>query len=170
MKEKRMNLLMKPELTPTRIVRDHSEPQSTTPGKEADHVWSSPESVVEPGWTLDLPASESPPEDALLKVVMAFGDEVVRMEAIDVGIAVEGNKAPSVYGRLIDAVRMHIEASGERVELLRYGPDTWFRFVPPGPIRSRPLKTDFWPEVEEVDDFIAAATEGRYEEEDEPGS
>ncbi len=33
------------------------------------------------------------------------------------------------------------------------------------------LATDFWPEGESVEDFIAAATEGRYEEEeDEPDS
>ncbi len=30
--------------------------------------------------------------------------------------------------------------------------------------------TDFWPEGESVEDFIAAAMEGRYEEEDEPDS
>jgi len=30
--------------------------------------------------------------------------------------------------------------------------------------------TDFWPEGENVEDFIAAAMEGRYEEEDEPDS
>ena len=32
---------------------------------------------------------------------------------------------------------------------------------------NEPL-ADFWPEGESVEDFIAAATEGRYEEEDEP--
>jgi hypothetical protein len=32
------------------------------------------------------------------------------------------------------------------------------------------LVADFWPEDENVEDFIAAATEGRHEEEDEPES
>jgi hypothetical protein len=32
------------------------------------------------------------------------------------------------------------------------------------------LVTDFWPKDESVEDFIAAATEGRHEEEDEPES
>lgn len=33
---------------------------------------------------------------------------------------------------------------------------------------ARQPATDFWPEGESVEDFIAAAMEGRYEEEDEP--
>jgi len=52
--------------------------------------------------------------------------------------------------------------------LLRYPPPTWFRFVAPDEMRHQPRRADFWPEGEDVDDFIAAATEGRYEEEDEP--
>jgi hypothetical protein len=38
-------------------------------------------------------------------------------------------------------------------------------------MRYRSPAANFWPEAEDVDDFIAAATEGRYEEEeDEPDS
>jgi len=134
-----MNTLTKPELTPTRIERNDSTPQSTRPGEEADRVWPNPESATEPGWSLDLPVAQSPPEDALIKIVMTFGHGVVRMEAADIGVTVEGDKAPSTYGRLIDAVRMRLEASGERPELLRYAPDApdaWFKFVPPDQARS----------------------------------
>ena len=39
------------------------------------------------------------------------------------------------------------------------------------PAEANELATDLWPEGESVEDFIAAATEGRYEEEeDEPDS
>jgi hypothetical protein len=112
-------------------VRDYSTPQSTRPGEEVNRIWPPPERLAGSGWTLDDPVSQSPPEEALLNVVMTFGDGAVRMEAIDIGVSVEGDKAPSVYGRLVDAVRMRLEASGERSELLRYAPDDWFRFVPP---------------------------------------
>jgi hypothetical protein len=127
-----MNTLTKPELTPTRIVRDDSTPQSTRPREEANRVWSNSESAAEPSWALDLPVAQSPPEDALIKVVMTFRDGLFRMEAVDVGVSVEGGQAPSVYGLLIDAVRARLEATGdERAELLRDMPDTLFRFVPP---------------------------------------
>jgi hypothetical protein len=126
-----MKLLTKPEVTPTRIMRDDSTPQSTRPGDEEGRVWSHPESAAELGWTLDLPVAKGPPEDALIKVVMTFEGGIFRMEAVDVGVSVEGGQAPSVYGRLIDSVRARLEASGLRAGLLRYAPDTWFRFVPP---------------------------------------
>ena len=126
-----MNLLTRNELTPTRIVRGHSTPRSTYPGEEVNRIWPNPESGAEPERSLDLPVSQSPPEDALLRVVMTFGDGMVRMEAVDIGVSVEGSKAPSVYGHLIDAVRTRLEASGERAQLLGYTSDDWFRFVPP---------------------------------------
>jgi hypothetical protein len=127
-----MNLLTKHELTPTRIVRDDSTPQSTRPDEEPNRVWSNPESAAEPGWTLDLPVAQSPPEDALIRVVMTFGHGMVRIQAVDIGVAVEGRDAPTAYGRLIDAASAHLEASGdERAELLRDTPDDWLRFVPP---------------------------------------
>jgi len=127
-----MNIQMKPESTPTRFVRESSTPQSTRPGEEVNRIWPPPERVAGSGWTLDDPVSQSPPEEALLNVVMTFGGDAVRMEAVDIAVSVEGREAPNVYGDLIDAVSAHLEASGgERAELLDYAPDTWFRFVPP---------------------------------------
>lgn len=127
-----MNSPMKLELTPTRVERESSTPRSTHPGEEVNRIWPPPEHVAGPGWTLDIPVSQDPPEEALLDVVMTFGGGNVRMEAVDIAVSAEGREAPDVYGRLIDAVRSHLEALGhERAELLRYTPDAWFKFVPP---------------------------------------
>lgn len=128
-----MSLQIKPESTPTRITHDPSTPQSTHPGEEAKRVWPHPERIAGLGWTMEVSVSPSPPEDAILDVVITFGNDVVRIEAVDIGVSTEGTEAPNVYARLIDAVREHLEASkDERAELLNYTPDTWFRFVSPG--------------------------------------
>lgn len=127
-----MSLQIKPESTTTRIAREPSTPRSTRPGEEVNRIWPRPEPVEVLQWTLDVPDSQSPPDTALLNVAMMFGGGVVRMEAVDIGISVQGDKAPNVYVRLIDAVRKYLETSrDERTELLNYTPDTWFRFVPP---------------------------------------
>lgn len=127
-----MSLQMKPESTPTRMIREPSEPQSTHHDREADRVWPRPDHVAGSGWTLDIPVSRSPVEEALLNVVMTFGGNIVRMDAVDIDVSTEGRTAPEAYGRLVEAVSAYLEASGdERTELLRYTPDTWFRFVPP---------------------------------------
>jgi len=80
-----------------------------------------------------------PPKEAVLDVVITFGNEVVRMEAVDIGVSNEGREAPNVYVGLIDKVREYVEAStDERVALLKnYAPDTWFKFVPPKTVAER---------------------------------
>ena len=123
---------IKTESTPTRVTRDPSTPQSTRPDEEANRVWPHPERIVGLGWTMEVSVPPSPPEEAVLDVVITFGGDVVRMEAVDIGVSAEGREAPSVYVRLIDAVSEYLEASkGDRAKLLNYAPDTWFRFVPP---------------------------------------
>jgi hypothetical protein len=128
-----MDTLTRPELTPTRIDRESSVPGSTEAHEQAHRIWSPSERVAGSEWTLDIPASESPPEDAFLKVVMTFGDGIFRMEAVDIGVSVEGRNAPKVYGLLVEAVGTYLKTSGdERAKLLLvYPPDTWFKFVPP---------------------------------------
>ena len=163
-----MNTLTKPERTPTRTVREPSVPQSTEAHEQAHRIWSPSERVAGSGWT--LPVLQGPPEDALLKVVMTFGDGAVRMEAVDIGVSVEGRTAPEVYGLLVDAASRYLATSGgERVELLNHPSDSWFKFVSPDRVGYEHNAADFWPEGESVEDFIEAATEGRYEE-DEPDS
>lgn len=131
-----MSLQIKTESTPTRVTHDPSTPQSTPLDEEASRVWPHPEHIVGVGWTMEVSVPPSPPEEAVLDVVITFGNDLVRMEAVDIGVSTEGSKAPNVYARLIDSVSEHLEATeGERSELLNYTPDTWFRFVPP---RARP--------------------------------
>ena len=133
-----MKILTKPELTPTRIVRDSSTPQSTRPGQEVNRIGPRRENVMASDWTLDVPVSRSPAEKALLDVVMTFGGDSVQMEAVDIGVSAEGRTAPEVYGRLVEAVGSYLRASGdERAELLRYEPDAWFKFVPPKTVVER---------------------------------
>jgi hypothetical protein len=140
-----MSLEITPESTPTRIVRDPSLPQSTRPGQEVNRIWPRPEHAVASGWTIDIPVSQSPPEKALLDVVMTFmGGNLVRMEAVNSGVRVEGRGAPNVYVRLKDAVRKYLEASGnEGAELLNYDSDTWFRFVSPNQTHRKTLTERF---------------------------
>lgn len=113
-----------------------------------------------------------PPEHLFLNVVMTFSDNAPRLTAGELGIVAEGDRVEEAFRHLIDATREHLASSDDaRAELLRYPPTTWFRFVAPNQVRYRSPEIDFWPEDENVDDFIAAATEGRYEEEeDESGS
>jgi hypothetical protein len=94
--------------------------------------------------------------------------EVPRLTAGEIGVVAEGGRVEEAFRRLIEATREQLASSDNaRAELLRYPPTTWFRFVPPDKMHDRPPKADFWPEGEDVEDFIAAATEGRDEEEDE---
>ncbi len=110
-----------------------------------------------------------PPEHLLLPVVMTFEGVMPRLTVVEAGIVVEGDKVGEAFRRLIEESREHLASSeNPRAELLRYRPATWFRFVAPDKVQDRPPRAGFWPEGEDVDDFIAAATEGRYEEEDEP--
>jgi hypothetical protein len=193
-----MDLRMKPESTPTRLTCESSESRSTDRDKEANRVWAERPNIVGSSWTLDIPVSQGPPEEALLNVVMMFRDGKVRMEAVDIGITVEGRDAPTAYGRLIDAVSAYLEDSGdERSEQLRHTPDEWFRFVSPdqaGKIDAKEpeenalyesevpdldslaeaqgvspigdideLVADFWPEDEDIEDFMAAVRRWRAE-------
>lgn len=127
-----MNTLTRPKLTSTRIDRESSVPGSTEAHEQAHRIWSPSERVEGPEWTT-LDPSESPPEDALLKVVMTFGGGIFRMEAVDIQVSVEGRNAPKVYGDLVEAVGAYLKTSGdERAKLLLvYPPDSWFKFVPP---------------------------------------
>ncbi len=112
-----------------------------------------------------------PPEHLLFNVVMTFEDKAPRLSVVETGIVTEDKRIQDAFRRLIEETKERLTSSeGVRAELLRYPPWTWFKFVAPDPIHLRPDKADFWPEGEDVDDFIAAATEGRYEEEDEPDS
>lgn len=110
-----------------------------------------------------------PPEHLLLNVVMTFEDDMPRLTVVEAGIVAGGGRVQEAFRHLIEETREQLVSSEDaRAELLRYPPPTWFRFVAPDQMRYRPPRADFWPEGEDVDDFIAAATEGRYEEEDEP--
>jgi hypothetical protein len=153
-----MSLQIKPESTPTRVTHDPSTPQSTHPGEEANRVWPHPERIVGLGWTMEVSVPPSPPEDAVLDVVITFGNDVVRMEAVDIGVSTEGSEAPNVYARLIDAVSEYLEASkDERAELLNYSPDTWFRFVPPNQARPKTLTERFNEAYDEDTSTVKAA-------------
>jgi len=113
---------------------------------------------------------ESPPEHLLLDVVMAFVEDEVYLNVPDAGISAKGGSVQEAFRHLVAAARNHVaSAEGEEANLLRYEPHTWFRFVPPDQARYQHVRADFWPEGESVEDFIEAATEGRYEE-DEPDS
>lgn len=138
------------------------EPEFTRTGNESRHS--------EPGGThRDDVNRGSPPEHLLLPVVMTFEGVMPRLTVVEAGIVVEGDKVGEAFRRLIEESREHLASSeNPRAELLRYRPATWFRFVAPDKVQDRPPRAGFWPEGEDVDDFIAAATEGRYEEEDEP--
>jgi hypothetical protein len=116
--------------------------------------------------------SEYPPEHLLVNVVMTFSGDMPRLTAEEIGVVAEGGKVEEAFRHLVEAARGQLASSeGARAELLRYPSTTWFRFVDPDLMRHRPPKTNLWPEGENVEDFIAAATEGRYEEEeDEPDS
>lgn len=124
--------IKKPESTPTRDATRPSEPEGTKDG-DLDRLFQPPEESFGGGPPFDISLPPGPPKEALLNVVMTFvGGDVVRMEAVDIGVTVEGREAPTVYGRLIDAVSAYLEASGdERAQPLRHTPDHWFRFVPP---------------------------------------
>lgn len=112
-----------------------------------------------------------PPEHLLLSVIMTFEDDMPRLTVPEASIVAGGDRIQEAFRHLIKETREHLASSEDaRAELLRYPPSTWFRFVAPDQMRHRPLRAGFWPEDEDVDDFIAAATEGRYEEEDEPDS
>ena len=112
--------------------------------------------------------SRYPPEHLLLNVVMTFSYDMPRLTEGEIGVVAEGNRVEVAFRRLIEAAREQLASSeDERAELLRYPPTTWFRFVAPDQMRYRPPRANFWPEGEDVDDFIAAATEGRYEEEED---
>ncbi|MEJ7841556.1 MAG: hypothetical protein WKF95_07260 [Rubrobacter sp.] len=105
-----------------------------------------------------------------MNVVMTFEDNKPRLSVVEFGIVAEGDRVQEAFRHLIEETRERLALSeGASAELLRYPPSTWFRFVAPDPMRLRPHRADFWPEGEDVDDFIEAATEGRYEE-DEPDS
>jgi hypothetical protein len=135
-----MSLQIRPESTPTRVTHDSSTPQSTRSDEEASRVWPHAEHIVGLGWTMEVYVPPSPPDEAVLDVVITFGNDVVRMEAVDIGVSIEGREAPNVYIHLIEAVREHLEATkGQRAELLDYAPDTWFRFAPPKKARRKPL-------------------------------
>jgi hypothetical protein len=113
-------------------------------------------------------SSEYPPEHLLLNVVMTFSGNMPRLTAGEIGVVAEGSGIENAFRYLIEAAREQLASSeGARAELLRYPPTTWFRFVDPDLMHYWPPKANFWPEGENVEDFIAAATEGRYEEEED---
>lgn len=127
-----MNLQMRPESTPTRLILEPSESRSTDRDEEANRVWPERRDAAGSSWTLDIPIAHDPPEEAVLSVVMTIGGGTARMEAVDIGVSVEGSDAPEVYARLVRDVRAYLEASGgARSELLRYTHDAWFKFVSP---------------------------------------
>ena len=127
-----MNLQMRPESTPTRLILESSESRSTDRDQEANRVWPERRDATGSSWTLDIPIAHDPPEEAVLSVVMTIGGGTARMEAVDIGVLVEGSDAPEVYNRLVRDVRAYLEASGgARSELLRYTHDAWFNFVSP---------------------------------------
>ena len=189
--------IKKPESTPTRDATRPSEPEGTQEG-DVNRLFRPRTESLGGGPAFEIPVSQGPPEEALLNIVMMFGDGKVRMEAVDIGITVEGRDAPTVYGRLIDMVSVHLEASGdERAEALRHTPDEWFRFVSPdqaakiaakepeenalyesevpelaslaeaqgvSPIGDiDELVADFWPDDEDIEDFMAAVRKWRAE-------
>lgn len=164
-----MNLQMKPESTLTRHVSRPSEPEGTQDGGVERH-FPPREEFLSGGQTLDIPLPDSPPEHLLLDVVMTFAEGAVRLDAPGVGVSVEGDRIQEAFRRLVAAVEDYVaSANGEEANLAHYASHTWFRFVPPDQARGQRLEADFWPEGESVEDFIEAATEGRYEE-DEPDS
>lgn len=142
--------IKEPESTPTSNESRQSEPGGTRRGGDLTRRF--------------------PPDHLRLDVVMTFSGDAPRLKADEIGVDVEGSRIEDAFRRLIEATMMQLASSQDaRAELLSYPPSTWFRFVAPDKVRDRPPRADFWPEDEDVDDFIAAATEGRYEEEDEPG-
>jgi|SRR5215211_2494195 len=143
-----MDLRITPESTPTRYVPNPSEPK------------------------IDTPAPENPPEHLLLSVVMTFTDARVHLDVLDTDVSAEGKTVWEAFRQLVAAANEYVTSvEGERANLSLYAPHTWFRFVPPDQARYHHRAADFWPDGENVEDFIAAATEGRNEEEeDEPDS
>jgi len=113
-----------------------------------------------------------PPEHLLLNVVLTFSGTIPRLTAREIGVVGESDKVSEAFRQLIEGTREYLASSEDaRSELLRYPPTMWFRFVPPNQVRYPQRPADLWPEGEDVEDFIAAATEGRCEEEeDEPES
>lgn len=108
-----------------------------------------------------------PPEHLLLSVVMTFSGDMPRLTAKDIDVVAEGGRIEEAFSQLIERTREWLASSDDaRAALLRYPPSTWFRFVAPDEVRDQPSGADFWPEGEDVEDFIAAATEGRYEEDE----
>ena len=145
-----------------------SEPGSTHPGGHIEHHFPPPEERPGGDKAPDIPVPEIPPRHLLLKVVMTFSGNMPRLTAKEIGVVAEGDSIEEAFRHLIEATREQLaSAEGARAELLGYAPHTWFRFVPPGQAERQRLGAYSWPEGEDVEDFIAAATEGRYEEEDE---
>ncbi len=159
------------ESTLTRHTRRPSEPEDTQ-GGDMERLFPSRDELLDRGQTLDIPLPENPPEHLLLDVVMTFADGAARLTAPGVGVSAEGESVQQAFVRLVADVENYVaSAKGEEANLSRYAPHTWFRFVSPDQARDQQLGAVFWPEGEDVEDFIAAATEGRYEEEeDEPDS
>ena len=127
-----MNVLTKIEPTPTGTIRGVSASQDTRRDRDVDRDWPQTVPATWLAWTLVVPILRRPSEEALLKVAMTFEGNIVRMEAVDIGISVEGRRVPEVVGRLREAVGAYLETSGdERAELLRYPADAWFKIVLP---------------------------------------
>jgi hypothetical protein len=161
-----MDLKITPESTPTRYVPESSEPKSTLGDIEGYFPVRS--EFRGEGEVLDISAPEYPPDRLLLNVVMTFTDTQVRLDVLNTDVSAEGKTVWEAFRQLIAATMEYVATvEGEKANLSLYEPHTWFRFVPPGQMRYRHGAADFWPEGENVEDFIAAATEGRYEEEEE---
>lgn len=156
------------ESTPTGYVPRPSEPKDTL--YDGERVLSPRGTLAGAVWAMDVTVPESPPDHLLIDVSMTFEGAGVRLDAPGAGVSVEGDDVQEAFRRLVAAVEDHVaSASGEVAALSSYASHTWFRFVDPGKTRGERLVAGFWTDGESVEDFIAAATEGRYEE-DEPDS
>jgi hypothetical protein len=132
-----MNPLITPESTLTHHVPRSSEPKSTREDGGIERRFPPRDELLGAGQTLNIPVPESPPEHLLLNVVMTFADASVRLNAIDAGISVEAGTVQEAFRRLVAAVRDYVaSAKSEEAGLLRYAPNTWFKFVPPNQIAA----------------------------------